>query len=236
MQSNAEIKSYAKERMKANWLNCVLAMLSVTLISMLLSGIAMTGTTVRTGPEGTVDVSMGPLYAPVSTLSALILAPFAMGLALFFIRTVVRGEDGVDLLLPLTSVKDDLSRKIAAAAYAYLYTMLWTLALIIPGIIKSFAYALTNYIVVDHPGVQAKDAFRISERVMKGKKMSYFLFQMSFVGWYILGLMTLGIGLILWVNPYVHAATAEWYDQRMSEALREGVITQGQLDGTEPIA
>lgn len=89
--------------------------------------------------------------------------------------------------------------------------MLWSLLLVIPGIVKAFAYAMTPYILVEHPEYSASEAIAASEKMMKGHKYDYFWLELSFIGWYILSVLTLGIGF-LWLLPYAQCASAAFYN------------------------
>ncbi|WZL16770.1 MAG: DUF975 family protein [Lactobacillus kefiranofaciens] len=94
-----------------------------------------------------------------------------------------------------------------------IFTFLWTLLLIIPGIIKSYSYAMTPYIVKDMVAsgkqVGATDGINASRELMNGHKMDLFVFDLSFIGWFLLG----GISVIgmLWVVPYYQTAKANFY-------------------------
>lgn len=91
-----------------------------------------------------------------------------------------------------------------------LYTFLWSLLFVIPGIVAAFRYAMAPYILYEHPEMRASEAIRASKELMKGHKWQLFCLQFSFIGWSILCLFTLGIGS-LWLNPYVEAANAAFY-------------------------
>lgn len=80
------------------------------------------------------------------------------------------------------------------------FTVLWTLLFIIPGIVKAYAYSLTTYILIQQKDIQTMDAIRLSQERMKGKKMQLFLLDLSYGGWYVLSLFTLGI-LLIWIVP-----------------------------------
>lgn len=92
-----------------------------------------------------------------------------------------------------------------------LFITLWSLLLIIPGIIKAYEYSMVPYILSDYPGISRKEAFEISKDMMNGNKMSLFLLEFSFIGWYILSALTFNIVGVLYVYPYVHATIAEFY-------------------------
>lgn len=88
---------------------------------------------------------------------------------------------------------------------------LWTLLLIIPGIIKSYEYRMIPYILGDEPDIQMNEAFRRSKEMMTGNKWRSFLLDLSFIGWILLGVLTCGLLLIFYVNPYISAADADLY-------------------------
>lgn len=94
-----------------------------------------------------------------------------------------------------------------------IFTFLWSLLLIIPGIIKSYSYAMTPYIVKDMVAsgtqVGATDGINASKALMNGHKMDLFIFDLSFIGWFLLGVISV-IGL-LWFVPYYQTAKANFY-------------------------
>ena len=96
------------------------------------------------------------------------------------------------------------------------YTFLWTLCLIIPGIIKSFSYAMTPYILNERPELSADEAIELSMKMMEGHKMDLFIFHLSFIGWYLLAMLTCFIGY-LWLIPYVYTAQAAFYEDVKAE-------------------
>ena len=92
----------------------------------------------------------------------------------------------------------------------FVYTFLWSLLFVIPGIIASYRYAMTDYILAEHPEMSASEAIAASKEMMSGNKGRLFCLHVSFIGWAILCAFTLGIGY-LWLNPYENAATAAFY-------------------------
>ena len=88
--------------------------------------------------------------------------------------------------------------------------VLWTFLLIIPGIIKSYEYAIIPYILADDPEISSKDAFIKAKQMMTGNKWRLFKLQISFFGWFVLCVLTLGLGTFFLI-PYVNAANAEFY-------------------------
>lgn len=91
-----------------------------------------------------------------------------------------------------------------------LFVALWGLLFLIPGIIKNFSYAMTPFILEDHPELTAKQAIRRSTELMNGHKGELFILELTFIGWELLNALTLGIGSF-WLTPYKNAAYAAFY-------------------------
>ena len=91
-----------------------------------------------------------------------------------------------------------------------LYIFLWSLLFIIPGIIKGLAYSMAPYLLSEHPELRVNEAIDLSQKMMKGNKWRFFCLQLSFIGWILLGVLTLGIAM-LWVNPYMEVSCAAFY-------------------------
>ena len=88
---------------------------------------------------------------------------------------------------------------------------LWSLLLIVPGIIKAYEYRLVPYVLAEHPELNYREALERSQKLMDGQKMNAFVLDLSFIGWNILSGITAGILGVFWVNPYVYATDAELY-------------------------
>lgn len=108
-----------------------------------------------------------------------------------------------------------------------LYNFLWTLLLIIPGIVKYYSYRMVPYILADNPNIGHSRAIQLSMQMTDGEKFNIFILELSFIGWYILGLLALGVG-VLFVNPYADSTYAELY-----LVLRENAINNGQTSYSE---
>ncbi|WP_100487999.1 DUF975 family protein [Sporolactobacillus pectinivorans] len=94
------------------------------------------------------------------------------------------------------------------------FVAMWTLLFIVPGIIKSIAYAQTYFILKDHPEYSATEAIAESRKMMRGYKWKFFVMELSFIGWAILSVFTLFIGM-LWLAPYFFATLAVFYNERI---------------------
>lgn len=108
-----------------------------------------------------------------------------------------------------------------------LVIFLWSLLLIVPGIIKSYAYKMVPYILADNPNIGSKRALELSNQMTKGHKFHIFILALSFIGWYILGMLACIVGMVF-VVPYQYATEAELY-----LVLRQQVIENGLADYKE---
>ena len=115
-----------------------------------------------------------------------------------------------------------------------LYSVLWTLLLIVPGIIKSLEYSMIPYILAENPQMSRKRAFELSKAMMDGQKWDAFVLDLSFVGWFILGGITLGVVDVMYTNPYVNTTWAELYKVSRRRALEKGFATSEELPGIIP--
>ena len=93
---------------------------------------------------------------------------------------------------------------------------LWSMLLVIPGIVKSYSYAMTPYLLVDRPELSTREAIHESRRMMNGRKWQLFCLHLSFIGWVLIAILTLGIGL-LWLAPYMSGAQAAFYHNILEE-------------------
>ena len=110
-----------------------------------------------------------------------------------------------------------------------IFTALWTLLFIIPGIVKGYAYAMTPYILAENPNIKPMQAINLSCRMTKGHKLELFVLGLSFIGWYMLGALAFGIGTAF-VVPYDRATHAQFYLALRSEALNKGTVTLQELE------
>lgn len=97
-----------------------------------------------------------------------------------------------------------------------IYTFLWTLLFIIPGIVKGLSYSMANFIMAENPDIKPSDAIKESQKLMDGNKLDYFVLGLSFIGWHILDIFTLGI-LSIWLQPYIYTTKAAFYEAVKNE-------------------
>lgn len=145
----------------------------------------------------------------------------ATGIGSFFLGFIVAGYYAVNLNLIRTKtakIEDLFSgcKNFVTNFVAYLlmqvFIALWSLLFLIPGIVKSYSYAMTMYILNDHPEMSASEAITESRKMMNGHKAELFVLHLSFLGWGILSSFTFGI-LLLYVMPYMQATSAAFYEK-----------------------
>ncbi len=112
--------------------------------------------------------------------------------------------------------------------YVLVKIFLWSLLLIIPGIIKALAYSMVPFIIAENPSIGIKNAVRVSCIMTKGCLFDIFMFYLSFAGWLVLLILSGGI-LVLWVGPYIDTATTFLYLFLKETALESGTITREDL-------
>ena len=130
-----------------------------------------------------------------------------VGLTNYFIKNTYSKPTFADAF---SGFKVKYGRNIGTLLLIGIKTVLWTCLFIIPGVIKSFEYAIIPYILADDAEISSKEAFKKAKQMMKGNKWRLFKLDLSFFGWFILCCLTFGIGVIF-LLPYVNAAAAEFY-------------------------
>ena len=104
----------------------------------------------------------------------------------------------------------------------YVYYSLWSVT-IVGAVIKRYSYFLVPYIVAENPDMKANEAITLSRKMMNGHKWQCFLLELSFIGWEIIGLFTLGLFNVLYTNPYKMAAFTEYFAELRKQAVSEGM-------------
>ncbi|AEE16084.1 DUF975 family protein [Treponema brennaborense] len=111
-----------------------------------------------------------------------------------------------------------------------LWVWLWALLFLIPGIVKAFAYSQMFFIIAENPGITVRKAMKMSMAMTKGYKGDLFVLDLSFLGWGLLCIPTLGIGL-LWLIPYIRASQTHAYAYLKRQALTAGVLNESDFTG-----
>lgn len=227
MWSISAIKERGRTAFKSNYWPSVIVALIMTVIA---AGTAASGT------SRTNDVSaehLGDTFYTLTPNEQAIVASFVLGaLAIFagiafLLRVFAFNHVKVgccrfyrkNLNNSSTSVGtvvegfSDYWRVLVTMLLKDLYIFLWSLLFIIPGIMKSYSYRLVPYIVTEYPELSSSEVIELSKRMMQGNRWRSFLLDLSFIGWIILGVITLNVGNILWTSPYAYSTDAALFDE-----------------------
>lgn len=180
--SNKEIMKNAREALEGKW------------------GLAIGGMALYLLISGTAS-NLFPV-------SLIIMGPLALGVSIFTLKYYRREETAIENLFEGFK---NFSNSLVAYLLMTLYILLWTLLLIIPGIIAAISYSQTMYILADNPELKGSEALKKSKEMMQGNKWKYFCLGWRFFGWLLLSILTLGIGFF-WLMPYMQVSYAGFYE------------------------
>lgn len=162
-------------------------------------------------------------------IELLIIYPIKIGKNNFFMG--IREEEKTLDSLIFIYKSGQLKNTIFTMFMKGLFQILWSLLFVIPGIIKSYEYRMIPYILSENPEISRERVFEISKKMMMGNKWNTFVLDLSFLGWEILSVITIGILGVFYVNPYVQSTNAELYAYLREDALRNGYATSSELIG-----
>ncbi len=187
----------------------------------IILGIAVAGVTttytVSTGQSvGEMSQDVGFILSVVAgttsvvalLLNTFVFKPLEIGGRQFFLNNS-EGRGNIDDFLQ--GFKVNYLNNVLTMFLRDLFVALWTLLFIIPGIVKMYAYSLVPYILAENPEMSGTEAIKLSNEMMKGHKWKAFVLDLSFLGWLLLSVLTLGLVGIFFANPYVYATDAELY-------------------------
>ena len=194
----AELKERAKEKLKGKY-GEVIKLLLVYFFIYIVAGIIIVILGLN---EDTTDL--------LSSLAELIIGGFIyFGYMNFFLKISRNEEVTYKELFSKTSL---FWHCIILSLLIGIFTLLWSLLFIIPGIIASINYSIAYYVALDNPNLGAREVLKKSKEIMNGHKMDYFILNLSFFGWAILGIFTFGL-LYLWLIPYMQVTFANFYNE-----------------------
>jgi uncharacterized membrane protein len=155
-----------------------------------------------------ISVVAGSLDEYWSIVTLLVNGPMLIGLSVFSLALARKQEASIQQIFVGFG---DFLRSVFAYVLVCIFVFLWALLLIIPGIIAALAYSQTFYIIAENKSINAYDAMKKSKEMMKGNKKKLFYLGLRFFGWFLLGILTAGIGF-LWILPYFQVTMAKFYD------------------------
>lgn len=210
-----DIRRIARENLAGNWWLSV----GVALLASILGGLITAG-----GASVSLNLDERELqripreFIPalkfiLGTASTVNLLHFILGgtIQLGYCRYLLKQHDRADFQFnDLFSQFDNFGKGFLQNFLRGLFVFLWSLLFIIPGIVKSYAYSMTPFILTEHPEMTANEAITASRELMNGHKGELFWLDLTFIGWSLLCAFTLGIGN-LFLNPYMNASRAAFY-------------------------
>lgn len=223
-----ELKTKGKKAFKINYWNCVV----VAFLAFLLDGGFSGVTSYRDLANRESDMGNSSVFGGFNTpetlalLSFLIIAiiiaaiigfvlraflinPLLLGCNKFFIEN--RSNSAAKTNIIRFGFKSNYGNVVKVMIIKDIFVFLWTLLLIVPGIIKSYEYRLAPYLLAENPDIDWKEALDRSKMMMNGQKWNSFLLDLSFIGWILLTVVTVGIVGIFYAYPYILATDVELY-------------------------
>lgn len=218
MKNNVELKALGRENLEGKWLIAII----VSVVAWLLTD-ASTGNSGketieyvwRNGEYIKTVVQNNP-SSQYSLIAFIVGGPINFGLAAFFLKLARNQEATFTVLF---SGFRYFWKSFVLNFFIIIFTILWFMLLIIPGFIAILKYAMSYYIMNDNPELRPIEAIELSKKMMYGHKVRLFFLWFSFIGWFLLGIVTLGIGF-LYALPYYNATITNFYeDIKKSPAL-----------------
>ena len=208
----AEAKSFIGQN--ARWWKMTLATIAIYLISGGFSIYVNIATVINhDDPSPTVGYS--------SSIITLLLIPFTIAASGYYLNHI-RGFNPEWKSLYKEGI-DNYGSYLVTGVLVNVFTVLWSLLFVVPGIIKALAYSQANYVIHDNPRLKGKEAIEISKRMTNGFKGDLFSMYLSFIGWYILVGLTCGI-LSIYVTPYVETTAAMYYENLKRYSIENGIV------------
>lgn len=219
--SRAELKARAKFTLKGQYWKLFGAILLVSLITGAISGFGSLLSLFS--DEDGFNVAAVSLSSLVSiAVSLFVSIPVNLGLSRLYIRAAQGCRADIDELFSVYR-SGHLLNAILVQFLEGLFITLWSLLFIIPGIVKAFSYFMINYMLAENPGLEQARAFEISKQLMRGNRGKAFVLGLSFLGWELLSLLTLGIGMVF-LTPYINMTFSHFYLELKERGIEAGII------------
>lgn len=208
-----DLKQNAKQALRGNWSWAIIVFLINAIIVGILTTCGHRVDELYMNYDGN-NIFL-QLASPLGSVLTWIGDFFALSLAIAFLKLRDNQKEKKPYMAAFSVFTENrFGPELINFVMTSIFIFLWTFLLIIPGIIKSYSYSMTPYIVKDMVAsgkqIGATDGVSASKQLMRGHKMDLFIFDLSFIGWFLLAGMTAGIGL-LWIAPYYQTAKANFY-------------------------
>lgn len=224
-----QIKAQGKAAMQANYLMCIIVAIITTISSGGISfsvgfpigrlNSSSSSSSAEDIPSeaiaaffaiiGIMLVIFGIIFLVAAAINFLVVKPLDIGCRSFFLNNL---NAPADINLIGLGYKMNYKRNVIAMLLSNIFIVLWSFLFIIPGIIATYSYRFVPYILSENPDIKPMDAIGLSKQMMNGHKWEAFVFDLSFLGWNLLGILTFGILNLVFVNPYYHSSSAAYYN------------------------
>lgn len=162
-------------------------------------------------------------------LTLLVANPLEVGASRFFLESTTFHKGDIGRLGLGFSV--NYGNVVLTQFLRMLFIFLWSLLFLIPGLVRSLGYFAVPYILAENPNMDHDRVLKLSREMTMGFKGDIFITELSFIGWYILNCLTLGILGIFYVNPYIYGTRAEMYRFLRANAIQQGITNNLELPG-----
>lgn len=212
-ESSSDLRTLGRQALSGNWKLAVLGTLIQTLIILL--------------PVAVVNIFFKSDFTEsiINFYSFIVSGPVALGYAMFTIHIFRRIQTSpAEIFYGF----EHFGKALGLYFMTTLFTILWTLLFIIPGIIAVYRYSMVYYILADNPEKGVMECIRESKQMMVGNKWKLFCLEISFIGWIIVSIFTFGIGMF-WVTPYMSVSTVAFYEIAKGNLKISRISMEGDL-------
>ena len=219
MWDRTVLKEKGKAAYRANRVTCIFAGFLLTLVSGSTSISTSTTSWQETGDQLNIPPDLLKMIIAMAggaviagfLLSVFLFGPVQVGLREFFRQNATDSKTGLSRENIGLAFSESYTNVVASMFTTALFTFLWTLCLIVPGVIKAYSWRMVPYIIAGNPDITGTEARERSAAMMNGNKWAAFVLDLSFLGWFLLGILTLGILNLVFTSPYKYATDAELY-------------------------
>jgi uncharacterized membrane protein len=216
--TNTEITAAARNQLEGKWLYAIIAFFLISIIPSLLISNSPIKIPIEINTSNWQEHLSEKVQFNYSFFISLVLSgAFAFGGALFSLAVIRNNIATIELIFEGFK---DLNRYfvlLATFLITTIFTWLWMLLLIVPGIIAALSYSMSYFILIDNPSLGSLEAIERSKQLMHGHKWQLFKLYLRFVGLGFLCIFTLGIGF-LWLIPYANICLAQFYQQLVEKS------------------
>ncbi len=223
MKTRYELRLSARETLNGHWGMMILAVIVYEAIAIVAQtpasiGRGLTQISSLTGMGEGMELGLLVAAIPLSFIGIAIAVFLGWPLAYGFEQMPLRFDRNrnIDIISAIFLGFKDYWRSILLSLLSAIYVILWTFLLIVPGIIKACAYSMSTYLALDHPDWDAERCIHESRMMMRGHKWQLFVLDLSFIGWTLLCILTLGIGF-LWLIPYINQTHVKFYNELVAD-------------------